>query len=211
MTRPTFGTANRAEVAKAVVRTELFSEFAFPGGTIRVTTADRNITWGGYTWVAQGLLRDVGTSSERSDLKSVRSSMILSGLDSTLLARIAGNDYHGARVQQYIGFFDENWKLVADPYAFGDELLMSNCVLKIAEGEGSIELSAETWDIFNQRDSAVLATPESQRMRYAGDAGMDRATFIATMDIEWGGGKQRVGLPTGVEDDRPTKRGVLID
>lgn len=193
MTRSTLVTANRTEIGKSAARVAEFAEFDFPGGTIRVTTADRDVPWGGYTWVAQALLKDYGAISEASDLKARRTSLKLSGIDSNLLARIMADAYQFANVQVYLGFFDANWKLVADPYPMGDGLLMSNCILTLDAKTGEVELSAETWDIFNQRDSAVLATPESQRLRYSTDTGMDRVAWIATLDVEWGGGTSRVG------------------
>lgn len=200
MTRSTLSAANQTEVAKAALRVEFFMELAFPGGTIRITTADRDITWGGNTYTAKALLLDAGAVSESSDLKARRIAFKLSGVDGPLLTRIRTDAWHYARVQFYIGFFTEAWALVADPYALGDELLMSHSQLRLGEGTAEVELSAETWDIFGERDSAVLATPETQRQRYPGDSGMDRVAILMTQEIQWGGVFARVPSGSGTRD-----------
>lgn len=197
MSRSTLSPAARAETGKNSVRVAELAEFAFPGGTIRITTAERDIYWNGVVWSANALLQDFSGVSESSDLKARRISIQLSALDSTLLNRIFTDKYHYARVQLYLVFLDESWQLIAEPYAFGDELLLSNCAVSLDTEAGSVELSAETWDIFNQRDSAALATPESQRMRYPGDSGLDRVAAILTQDIEWGGRSVRIGEISG--------------
>lgn len=193
MTRTPLGAANQAEVVKPVVRIAEFCELAFPGGTIRVTTADRDITWGGFNYVANPGLMDYGRISESSGLKSQPTSLRFSGLDSGLITRILTDNYHYARAQGYIGFFDENWALVGNPYPLVEELLMSSASVTLDSGTGVVEISCDGWELFGQRDSAVLATPESQRLRYAGDTGQDKIAFILTQNIEWGGIQTRVG------------------
>jgi hypothetical protein len=199
MTRSTLSAAYQAEAIKGAVRVAEFLELAFPGGTIRVTTADRDVVWGGFTWTASALMRDYGGVSESSDNKPRRIALRLSGVDTALVTRIRTDAYHYARVQIYLGLFEEAWALVGDPYAFGDELLMSSTPLTLSQGDAAIELSAETWDIFGERDSAVLATPESQKLRYAGDTGMDKVVRMMTQEVEWGGEYTTIGAT------RPTK------
>ncbi len=197
MTRSTLSSANRAEVYKAAVRIVEFVELAFPGGTIRVTTATRDIAWGGYTWIANALLLDYSGLREHAEQKGHRAALRLSGIDATLQTRIFTDSYHYARVQMWQGFLNESWVLVDTPYPLTDELLMSNCTLSVEMGKAEIELSAETWELFGQQDSAVLVTPENQRLRYTGDTGMDKVAHIMTLAIEWGGSTERVGGDRG--------------
>lgn len=110
-------------------------------------------------------------------------------------------NYQFALVKFYVGWCDSTWALVADPHVLGDTLLMSNAVLSLDEAAGTIELSAESWTIFSERDSAVLATPQSQRLRYPGDSGQDRMAQIVTQIVEWNGQPQRVGAVPGTRVD----------
>lgn len=187
MTRSTLDAANRTEATAAVVRVAEFAEFAFPGGTIRCTTADRDITFGGNTYSGNAALIDAGVIGESADLKARRLAIRLSGLDSALISRILTDDYHYAAVNVWLGFFDDEGQLVADPHVLAEDLLMSGATLTLDTGSGDIELSAEYFDIFAQRDSAALCTPQSQKLRYAGDTGMDRVARLVTQEVVWGG------------------------
>lgn len=193
MTRSTLGATNRLEVVKPVVHIAEFLSLAFPGGTIRLTNASRNIVWGGNTWLGNGVLLEPGMVPESSDGKARRAELVLSGVDSALLSRVLQDAYHLARVKIYKGFFTDAWVLLADPHPIAPELLMSDAVIEYDEDTGKIKLSVESFSIFDQHDSAVLATPESQRRRYAGDAGQDRVASLATAVFEWGGQYRKAG------------------
>lgn len=203
MTRSTLAAANRAEAIAPVVRVAEMAELQFPGGTIRCTTAEMDVTWGGNTFSGNARLIDSGAVGEASDLKARRVAMRLSGLDSTLITRILTDAYNFSAVNIWLGFFDENWQLVADPHEIAPDLLMSGISISLEAGSGTIELSAEYFDIFAQRDSAVLATPASQRLRYPGDSGMDDVARVATQEIVWGGEFGQAGrLSRGPYEER---------
>lgn len=193
MTRSTLTSTNRAETQKKEARQVEFAEFAFPSGTIRVCNADRHFTWGGFTWLGDGTLVEPGTIEETPDLNPRRYAFLLSALDPSLVTKVMTDQYQFALAKFYVGWCDANWALVADPHVLGDTLLMSNAVLSLDERSGTIELSAESWTIFSERDSAVLATPQSQRLRYPGDSGQDRMAAIVTTIVEWNGQPQRIG------------------
>lgn len=203
MTRSTLVTANRNEVSKNTVRSVVFFEFVFPSATLRYCTADRDITWGGNTYTHTPILGSVEGVAEHSDLKARRVSFDLSGLDETILGKILQDAFHYSTVKLYWGFCNEAWRLVADPYQLSDELIMSDAPISIDESSGKVELSAETWDIFGERDSAVLATPETQRLRYAGDTGMDKVAALMTQQVEWGGRNTHISeLGTSIQPNR---------
>jgi hypothetical protein len=187
VTRATLIAANRTEVGKTQLRRAEFAEFQFPSGTIRITTADRNITWGGFTWLANAGMAKSGNVIEAADLKARRTTFSLSGLDSAMVTRILADNFSFATVKAYIGFFDDTWTLVGTPYTFGDSLLMSGANLQLDQSTGVVELSCETWAVMSQRDSAVLATPQSQKLRYPGDTGQDRMAYIFAQVVIWGG------------------------
>ena len=206
MTRSTLNAANAAEVAAPVARVCELAKLAFPGGTIYCTTASVDVPWDGKVFKANARLVDSGAVSEASDLKARRIAMRLSGLDQTLITRILTDEYQFSEVSIWLGLFDENWNLVADPHEIAPNLLMSGISIMLEVGSGEIELSAEYFDIFAQRDSAVLATPASQRLRYSTDTGMDKVARIMTQEIFWGGryvssGTRQIG-PIDFRDEK---------
>ena len=206
MTRSTLGTANATEAAAPVARVCELAELVFPGGTIYCTTASVDVPWAGKVFKANARLVDAGGVSEAADLKARRIAMRLSGLDQTLITRILTDEYQFSEVNIWLGLFDENWNLVADPHEIAPNLLMSGISIMLEVGSGEIELSAEYFDIFAQRDSAALATPASQRLRYSDDTGMDKVARIMTQEIFWGGKYGGAGTrPWQVFEVRDTK------
>jgi hypothetical protein len=193
MTRSTLTSTNRTEVSKDVVQIAEFLSIAFPGGTIRMTNASRDIVWGGNTWLANGALAEVEGMVEAADGKLRPLELVLSGVDTTLLARVLQDAYHLARVKIYKGFFNSDWALLADPHPIAPEMLMSNGDIEYRDKGAVLVVRAVSFTVFDNQDSAVLATPESQRRRYPGDAGQDKAASLMTAIFQWGGQYARAG------------------
>lgn len=187
MTRSTMSAANRAEAGKAAVRLADFIELRFPSGTVRSTTADRNVVWGGFTWLADARYVKAAGMAEKADLNARRTSIVLAGTDSVLVNKIMTDKINFSEADFYTGLFDENWQLVGDPHPMAKNLLMSAPKLRLEEGSASIEISAESWTLLSSRDSVVLATPQTQRLRYPGDTGQDKVAAIMTREVQWGG------------------------
>lgn len=197
MTRSTLATLNQGQVSLPTVRIAEFGEFQFPSGTLRLTTADRDIDWGGFKWLGDGRFIDLSSFQEVTDLKGRSISFILSGIDAAIRAAILADRYQYANVSIWIGFFDQNWKLLTTPHVLADSLLMSTGALTIKGGRGGgalqevIELKTESWNIHGQRDSANLIATEQQKLRYAGDTCLDNVPSIVDKVITWGKAFQR--------------------
>lgn len=210
MTRSNLSTANADEAAAPAVRAAMLLDIAFPSGTLYATTAERPIIYNGIRYNPSGIFNGSKGITETSDLKPKRISINLSGVDSGLKTKLVNDAYHYAETNLYLAFCDENWKPVADPYPLGESLIMSGAVITLDQDAGTVEVSAETLDIFNQRSSAALATPESQKLRYAGDTGMDAVRPITEAELIWAGrylGGAGAGNPAG---GRPGNVGGLI-
>jgi hypothetical protein len=187
MSRSALSALNRTEATGNVVRVEELASIAFPSGTVYVTSADRALVFGGNTYLPSGVYGGASGFAETPDLKPRQISIKISGLDAALLTKLLNDNYHYAEINVYLGFLNEARQLVADPYPIGHRLYMSHPVITLGERSGEVVISAETLDIHNRRNSAALATPESQRRRYPGDTGMDKVRVIAETEIEWGG------------------------
>lgn len=187
MTREAVSSPNRSAVNANTVRLAEFIEMLFPEGAVRATMAARHIDWGGYTWLGDGKVLSVVRLTENTDIKPRRSMLRLSAIDATVRARLTGSKLNYSECNIYLGLFDEAWQLLDTPVTLAKHLLMSFPRIRLANGEQMAELSLETYTLLAQRDSAVLATPESQRVRFAGDRGLDRVAYIATQDFQWGG------------------------
>lgn len=195
MTRETLAAANATEAAAPSLRAVFLLDIAFPSGTIYATSGTHEISYNGNRYAPSGQFQDASGLAEYLDLKARRISIKLSGLDPSLITKVMNDAYHFAECNIYLAFCDENWRPVADPHPIGDALLMSGAIISLDSGTGVVEISAETLDVLNSRSSAQLATPESQRLRYSGDSGMDDVRAIMDMEVEWGG--RRFGSAAG--------------
>ncbi|MGH8630845.1 MAG: hypothetical protein ACREU7_08795 [Burkholderiales bacterium] len=195
MTRATLVAANKAQAQAASLRMVYFVKVAFPSGTVYAATASRDFVWGGQTWLHRWIIGKVPEVTEKPDLKPYAAELVFSGLDTTLKSKILTDKYHFAEVSCWKGFCTEAWALVATPHQIAKRVL-SNCVLRMDGKTGTIAVSAQGPEVIWGRDAAQLATPESQRLRYPTDTGLDRVLDQGTKVIEWGGVLQRGGGPT---------------
>ncbi len=187
MTRATLSAANRGEIAKAAVHTADFIELRFPSGTVRCTTAARNVTWGGFSWLADARYARTEGMAEKADFTARRTTILLSGADAALITKVMTDNIHFYEADIYVGFFDANWVLVADPHPLAKNLLMSQPKIHFKDGTAEISISAEQWTLLSRRSAPVLATPQTQRKRYAADTGQDKLAAIMDLEVQWGG------------------------
>ncbi|WP_428309246.1 hypothetical protein [Hydrocarboniphaga sp.] len=186
MTRSTLTSAVRTASAASVVRMITLTDIAFPSGTIRITDGDRPILFNGFTYSVTAVpMAPPGDVEESLDGQLAAIRIVLSGVDAALKNAIMTDAYSFATVNLYLLFCDEAWNQLGS-YTLAAGRLLSNCSLSLDSGSADIELMAESPQVLDTRDSAVLASPESQRLRYPGDAGLDRVAAINGMQIEWG-------------------------
>lgn len=203
MTREAISSANRTAITAKSVRMAEFIELQFPEGTVRATLAARNIVWGGFTWLGDGKVLSIERLTENTDNKPRRSMLRLSGVDATIRSRLMTSKLNYSECNIYLGLFDEAWVLLDTPITLAQRMLMSFPRIRLDKGEQMAELSLESWNLLSQRDSPVLATPETQKIRFPGDRGLDRVALIATQEFQWGGQYVFAGDPTGPWDARP--------
>lgn len=196
MTKSTLSSENRIEVLAPSRRMVYFVKVAFPSGTIYAVTASRSFEWGGAIWSAQWVIPGMPQITEKADLKPYQAELVFSGLNATLRTKILTDKYRNAGLECWKGFCNEAWKLVAAPHQIAKRRL-SQCVLRMDGKTGTITVIAHGPESKWKRDAVQLATPESQRLRYAGDTGLDRVLDQGTKVIEWGGQLLRGGQGGG--------------
>lgn len=200
MTRSTLKPANREQAQAASRQMGYLLKVAFPSGTIYASTGSRDIPWDNQQWSARWIVAKTPEVIEQGDLKSHGISFAFAGLDPTLLSRILNDKYHFAEVSCWKAFFDKSWKLVTTPHKV-TRAYLSNCALRVDGDENGVDagitMTAEGPEVIWARDAAQLATPESQRLRYPTDTGLDRILEQTTIVIEWGGRPLRGGAGGG--------------
>lgn len=185
MTRSTLSSAARTESVSPVVHVGELIDIAFPSGTLRVTSGTMPVSYNGNTYNVTPLVNDaLSDYAESSDGKARGATIGLSGVDATLRNKILTDAFSFVSVNVTLAFYNETWSLIAS-YPIAVNRLLS--VASVSTGSTDTTLTIESPQILADRDSAVLSSPETQRLRYTGDTGMDRAASLIGMQLEWGG------------------------
>ncbi len=163
----------------------LFAELDFSSGFVRAHTALGTITWGGYDWLGVGTFGSVSPVEESAELSKRTLTYTLTGVPSTMIAVVLGDEYQGRAAKLYLGFFNQSTgALVSDPVQI-DQGRMD--VSDIEEGqECTVTITAESrvaaWD----RPLIRRYTNADQQQRFSGDKGLEFVDQAANKEINWG-------------------------
>lgn len=178
--------ANVTEINKnSIGEVVLFAELDFSGGFVRVHTGLGTITWGGFDWLGVGSFGSVSAIDETAELQRRTLVYTLSGIPSTLIATVLGENYQGRSAKLYIGFIAPiTGALVATPDLL-DQGRMD--ISTIEQGnECKVTVTAEsriaTWD----RPVVRRYTNADQQERFPGDLGLQFVDQAAQKEINWG-------------------------
>lgn len=194
-----------AEVGKGHVRPFLLAEIDFSdSGIVRLNQTDRTISFspdGGspeYEFTGVGNLGQVTTISESSSLQALGVEMTLTGIDPAFISA-AFEESHGRPGRIWLGFFDDSYRLIADPILIFKGLIDKKTI-RLGE-VGTVSLSLESRLIQWRRPKIRRWNHGDQISRYPGDLGFEFVASLALKELHWGvpGG----GLPKAPADGPP--------
>lgn len=207
-----FSAAGNSEAAAASnVRMATFAHIALPtpvyanNSPLDVVTTDTspNITWTGV-----GQLGRINVIREDTEINAAPVTLSLSGIPSTMLTSLLEDDYRNEAVNIYIGFFDQEWRLIAGlaPIFQG---VIDSASLTVGEGTAEITLVCENQlSYLIGRPIPIRYTDQEQRKRYSGDLFFSLLPAQFNVEIEWGGHVVSGGyfdvigpLPTFIDTD----------
>ena len=180
--------ANQEAVVKTAVRTSTFVYIDIPGDPVRVNTSALDVVAGGYTWTGAGTLAGVEAVSEDTAIIGAPVKLTLSGIPSTLLTEIQTADFRNRAVEISLGFFDQDWVLLADlePLWSG---VADYAQMTVDEGSASITLTCENeLSALIGRPIPIRYTDQEQRRRFTGDRFFEMLPLMFDRQIQWGGG-----------------------
>ena len=166
---------------------------------------DRNLyLWSGFgdltfnskNYLGVGNLLSISAVDESTDLTATGASIVLSGIQSTLLAIARDEDYQGRPITIYLGALDDTGDLIASPTVLFSGFMD---VMTIAEaGETStISVTAENKLIAFDRSYVRRYTAEDQKIDYPNDMGFEFVAKIADQEIIWGRASPASGQGSG--------------
>lgn len=196
--------AMQSVMAAEVVRPILLVEMDFDTSPLYMWNGVGNLSHDSKTYVGAGNLLTIGSISESTDLQATGTTLILSGVGSSLTAVARDEDYQGRSVVIKLGAMDETASVVADPVeifsGFMDVMIIND------GGESStISVSAESRLIQFDRAKVSRYTDQEQKRKHPTDRGLEFVTSIQQLEVKWGragstlgGGTYQYNGQTGV-------------
>ncbi len=189
---PVEGTSN--------IRVADFLRITTTSGTYLMTTAPSNMT---IAAVDASPFQSVGTllavGQVQRDIKSTANdtTVSLSGIDTSMLGFVLGQNVKGSPIQLWHGFFDTNGALITTGGTGGLYQYFNGIITSFSIGEqwmdearmyvGTISVSASSIQLILQNRIAGRYTNNSSWQFYnSGDTSMIRVPFIETINYQFG-------------------------
>lgn len=155
-----------------------------------------DLTFNGKNYLGVGNLLSISAVDESTDLTATGASIVLSGIQSPLLAIARDEDYQGRPITIYLGALDDTGDLIASPTVLFSGFMD---VMTISEaGETStISVTAENKLIAFDRSYVRRYTAEDQKIDYPNDMGFEFVAKIADQEIIWGRASPASGQGSG--------------
>ncbi len=189
---PVEGTSN--------IRIADFLRITTTSGTYLMTTAPSDLT---VSAVDANPFQSVGTllaiGQVQRDIKSTANdtTVTLSGIDTSMLGFVLGQNVKGSPIQLWHGFFDTDGALITTGGTGGLYQYFSGIITSFSISEqwmedarmyvGAISVSASSIQLILQNRIAGRYTNNSSWQFYnSGDTSMDRVPFIETINYQFG-------------------------
>jgi hypothetical protein len=177
-----------AEIIAANCAPATFAFLDFQGGAVRVWDGVGSLTWGGNTYTGLGYLGAVSPIEESADTRANGIVLSVSGVPSSLIASVLGDNYNRREVSVWIGALDAAGALVADPeVAFTGK--MNNVDFDKGEKTSIIRIYAESRLVDLLRSRERRYTHEHQQIDFPGDLGLEYMARAQSTPLQWGGAR----------------------
>tara|TARA_R110001632_G_scaffold184396_1_gene304539 strand:- start:101 stop:661 length:561 start_codon:yes stop_codon:yes gene_type:complete len=180
----TLSTNNSNVLDDEVLRPIYFLKLEFPSGNVFLNSSDRDITWGGNSYIGSGTIGTLSDIEETAELQANGIKLTLSGIPSTYVSIALTTEYQGSTATEYLGFLNNDYVLVDDPFIIfvGKVDTMSISLSDTATIELEIENRLVDWE----RPKISRFTNEEQQNLYSGDKGLEFVDSVAEKELFWG-------------------------
>ncbi len=178
------------EITAASLAPATFAFLDFQGGAVRVWDGVGSKVWGGNTYVGLGYLGTISPIEETADVKANGIVLQVTGVPSSLIATVLGDNYNRREVSVWLGALNQTGALVADPdLAFSGR--MNNVDFDKGAETAVLRIFAESRLVDLLRSRERRYTHEHQQIDYPGDLGLEYMARAQSTPFNWGG--QSVG------------------
>lgn len=157
-------------------------ELKFDGDRVlRMWTGVGTLSFQGNNWVGTGLLLNIDTVEETTEIAAKGARITLSGVPSETVSLALGEPYQGRVCNIYFGMTGDKTKITNIFSGYMDQM-------NIEEGAetATIELLVENKLVDLERSRVARFSSSYQKSIYAGDKGLDFVEDLQNKDIVWG-------------------------
>lgn len=199
---------NQTAGAARAVRMALAVDLDFASGHVRVAEGHGQLTIGGNTYTGLGHLGSVEVIEESVEVVAHPLTLVLSGVDNSLLATARDEVYQNRTATLYLCLFDDNGALIDTPETLGD-WRMDQMAITLGPSEGTIRLNCESR--LRREPRIARYTDPDQQLAYSGDRFFDLVGKIPGFRGTWGakGAANDGTLVPGVVVTPPGRRGQI--
>ncbi len=160
-------------------------ELLFDSGDLRFWTGYGDITANSETWTGSGTVLSFSRTQENTDLGAAGMTLTFTGLASSIVAILLGENYRGRTVRVYLGALDATNQPVSDMYQiFAGR--MDVMTLQENGQTATISISVENVLIDLERPRARKLTNEEQLKRFPADNSLQNVAQLQDRQIAWG-------------------------
>lgn len=176
-----------AAMAATNCRPVIFFEGEFASGTVRLWSEVGTMEWNGQSWTGLGSLTKISTIEESADVQARGIAVELTGIPRAMIEVALNEARQGKPGKVWIGVFDDNNRLIANPYlAFSGRLDVPEIARDGTSGRIKITYESRLIDLERPRERRY--THEDQQIDYAGDLGFEFVPSLQDAKITWGRG-----------------------
>lgn len=182
----TITTAQQVQLERPAPKVVYFMELQFTGSTQYLSTMNRNLVWGGQTWIGLGGLVSISEINESERTTSNSLSFNLNAADPSWIALAVGDDtiYRHRLALLYMCPINDSRLLVDTP-----ELCwrgrMDSVTVGVAGTQGSISLKCETAAFAFKRRPSMRINATQQKVTYPTDTGLDYLNDLIAKPQLW--------------------------
>lgn len=178
--------ATRDALSAPGFRYVYFISLFLDNGTIRLNTSSRPRTFRGDEYSGASLVGEIGAIEEGSSLDPTSLTIVLNGLDPSLVPALLAGEYVNREASVYFALLDDQDEII-DPESGGFiyfDGFISNLGMNLGKSSAlnvSLRDHAEIWS----RSKISRYTNEEQQIRHPGDQGFEYVEQIADKEIIW--------------------------
>lgn len=184
MTRDLTTDTRDASLSAQIIAAIVFVELDCESGMVRISTADRELTFSSMTFSPAGPLGKIAPFGEPTDLSVEGMTIEVSGIPSDYITVATDENIQGRRARIWLGFLDSSYALIDAPVLlFRGRMDTMDVVL----GEtATVTIRVESRFADWQRPRIRRYTHADQIAVYPNDKGLEHVMQTTEREIVWG-------------------------